>query len=86
MPAMPVDTHVHRVSRRLGLIDGKMSAEAAHAALEKLLNGGRDEVYAFHMHLIGHGRTVCTARRPYCERCTLAGHCDYVQSDRRTIP
>jgi endonuclease-3 len=86
MPAMPVDTHVHRVSRRLGLIDGKMSAEAAHATLEQLLDGERDKVYAFHMHLIGHGRTVCTARRPYCERCTLAGHCDYVQYTRSTVP
>ena len=86
MPAMPVDTHVHRVSRRLGLIDGKMSAEAAHGTLEALLNGGRDEVYAFHMHLIGHGRTVCTARRPNCERCTLASNCDYVQFARPAVP
>lgn len=85
MPAMPVDTHVHRVTRRLGLIDDKLSAEAAHATLEALLGGGRDQVYAFHMHLIGHGRSVCTARRPYCERCSLAGQCDYAQYDRTTV-
>lgn len=79
MPALPVDTHVNRVTKRLGLIDAKLSADAAHGALEALLDGDRDRVYAFHMHLIGHGRQVCTARRPYCERCSLAGHCDYVK-------
>jgi endonuclease-3 len=86
IPAMPVDTHVHRVTRRLGLIDSRMSAEAAHAALETQLGGGRDEVYAFHMHVIHHGRTICTARRPYCERCSLAGLCDYVQHNRSVTP
>ncbi|MCC6791044.1 MAG: endonuclease III [Thermomicrobiales bacterium] len=85
MPALPVDTHVHRVTRRLGLIDDKLSAEAAHVALESLLGGGRDEVYAFHMHLIGHGRLVCTARRPACERCSLAGYCDYVKRRATTL-
>jgi endonuclease-3 len=79
MPAMPVDTHVHRVTKRLGLIDAKMSAESAHEALEGLLGGGRDEFYAFHMHLINHGRQICTARRPFCERCSLAGQCNYVK-------
>jgi endonuclease-3 len=79
VPALPVDTHVHRVTRRLGLIPDKMSADAAHVTLETQLGGNRDEVYAFHMHLIRHGRTVCTARRPYCERCSLVGLCDYAQ-------
>jgi endonuclease III len=79
MPAMPVDTHVHRVTRRIGLIDDKLSADQAHGVLESLLQGDLDQTYAFHMHLIGHGRTVCTARRPFCERCTLASRCDYVQ-------
>jgi endonuclease-3 len=79
MPALPVDTHVHRVTRRLGLIDDKLSADRAHEELESLLQGDRDQTYAFHMHLIGHGRTVCTARRPYCDRCALASRCDYVQ-------
>ena len=79
LPALPVDTHVHRVTRRLGLIDHQMSAEAAHEALETQLAGDRDRVYAFHMHLIYHGRTICTARRPYCERCTLTGLCDFAR-------
>ena len=82
MPAMPVDTHVHRVTQRIGLIDLNTSAEAAHEMLETQLAGGRDEMYAFHMHVIHHGRTVCVARQPRCERCSLIGHCNYVQLNR----
>src|SRR5262249_9993859 len=77
LPAMPVDTHVHRVSRRLGLIGSAMSAESAHAVLERALGENRDEVYAFHLNMIAHGRTVCLARRPRCERCVLTECCDY---------
>lgn len=82
MPALPVDTHVHRVALRIGLIPAKTSADSAHALLEHKLGGDRDDVYAFHMNLIRHGRTVCTARRPYCERCSLSGLCSYVQHNR----
>jgi endonuclease III len=77
MPAMPVDTHVHRVSQRLGLIAPSDSAEAAHELLERDLGENVDEVYAFHVNLIAHGRTVCLARRPRCERCVLTECCDY---------
>jgi endonuclease III len=77
MPAMPVDTHVHRVAQRLGLIATSVRAEAAHEMLERDLGENVNEVYAFHMHLIAHGRTVCLARRPRCERCVLTECCDY---------
>jgi endonuclease-3 len=80
MPALPVDTHVHRVTRRLGLIDDRTTANAAHETLEAQLAGDRDRTYAFHMHLIHHGRTICTARRPYCERCSLTDLCEYARS------
>ena len=76
-PALPVDTHVHRVSKRLGLIGAGVSAEAAHAILEAGLGDDRDRHYDFHLTMIAHGRTVCTARRPFCERCSLTEHCDY---------
>jgi len=79
-PALPVDTHVHRVSKRLGLIGPKVSADAAHSALEAGLGGDRDRVYSFHLTMIAHGRAVCTARRPYCERCPLTEHCDYFRT------
>ncbi|MGI8477530.1 MAG: endonuclease III domain-containing protein [Thermomicrobiales bacterium] len=77
LPAMPVDTHVHRVTRRLGVIGPKVDAEAAHPILESLIGENRDDVYALHMHLIRHGRTVCQARTPACDRCVLTEHCDY---------
>lgn len=80
-PALPVDTHVHRVARRLGLIAEGTSAEAAHDVLEADLGDDVDRVYAFHMDMIEHGRAICTARRPFCERCSLTGCCDYFQRE-----
>ena len=73
MPAMPVDTHVHRVSRRLGLIGDKVSANQAHDLLESMV--APEEVYRFHVYLITHGRQVCKAQRPLCETCALANVC-----------
>ncbi|MGE5596708.1 MAG: endonuclease III domain-containing protein [Hyphomicrobiales bacterium] len=73
LPAMPVDTHVERVAKRLGLIPEKLTPEQAHAALEALVP--QDDYYRFHMLLIKHGRRTCTARRPLCERCPLEPDC-----------
>jgi len=73
MPALPVDTHVLRVARRLGLLPAKATAEQAHRTLEKLAPAG--DVYPFHMLMIEHGRRVCKAQRPQCPRCTLGKIC-----------
>ena len=73
MPAMAVDTHVHRVAKRLGLIGPKVSADDAHDILEPMV--APDEVYAFHVALITHGRRVCKAPRPRCAECVLAYGC-----------
>jgi len=75
LPALPVDTHVHRVSQRLGLIGPKVSAEAAHDLLEQAVPAA--DVYAFHVNMILHGRRVCRALRPLCEQCALSDLCDY---------
>lgn len=72
-PALPVDTHVYRVCRRLGLIDERMSAEDAHDALEALVEP--NDIYAFHIALIKHGRHTCTARTPNCGGCPLNDRC-----------
>jgi endonuclease-3 len=72
-PAMPVDTHVHRVAGRLGLIDAELSAEQAHRPLTEL--AGPENVYALHINLVRHGRRICHARRPQCGRCPLAVIC-----------
>ncbi len=73
LPAMPVDTHVERVAKRLGLIPSKMNAERAHDALAEMVNPG--DYYRFHMLLIKHGRRTCTARKPACDRCPLVDVC-----------
>lgn len=75
LPAMPVDTHVHRVSRRLGLIGERVSAETAHESIERAVGHNRDDVYALHVNLIRHGRAVCRARNPACSRCNLVDLC-----------
>jgi len=75
---LPVDTHVFRVSHRLGLIEKKIGEAKAHAALEKLVPPER--VYPFHVHMIRHGRRVCVAQRPRCGMCVLADRCDYYRS------
>lgn len=75
MPAFPVDTHVHRVSRRIGLIGEKSSREKAHTELEELLP--EEIYYQFHINLIRHGREVCEARNPKCEICMVSDLCDY---------
>lgn len=75
-PALPVDTHVERVSKRLGLVPPKMPADKAHAVLEATLDP--DEVYAFHVDLIQHGRRTCHARGPRCEVCPLETRCPKV--------
>jgi endonuclease-3 len=76
-PAFPVDTHVHRVSRRLGLIAERVSAAQAHTLLEELAPPAW--YYALHLNLIRHGRQVCRARKPRCEECVLNELCDFYQ-------
>ena len=73
MPAMPVDTHIYRVSKRLGLIGGRVNAEKAHDVLEAKVRP--EDVFGFHLYLINHGRRVCKALRPLCDRCVLAWDC-----------
>jgi len=75
-PVMPVDTHVHRVARRLGVIDAKVTAEQAHPLLTELAGpGDAAQIYAVHVDFVRHGRRICHARRPSCGECPLAGMC-----------
>ena len=75
LPAFPVDTHVHRVTGRLGLRPDKLSADDSHAYFEDLLPP--ESYYAAHLNLIRHGREVCHALRPECGRCVLKHMCKY---------
>ena len=72
-PSMPVDTHVFRVAKRLGLIDSRTSAQKAHNLLQERVPPAR--IYQLHVHMIEHGRRVCHARRPSCNNCILRGIC-----------
>jgi endonuclease-3 len=75
-PLMPVDRHVERVSRRVGLIGPKASADDAHEIFLGLL--APDQMYEAHVNLITHGREICHARRPDCARCPLRPRCRFV--------
>jgi endonuclease-3 len=83
-PAFPVDTHVHRVTRRLGLIGPKVNRERAHVLLESTLP--EKIYYAFHLNVIRHGREVCAAREPRCEVCALQDMCDDYAQRSRSAP
>jgi endonuclease-3 len=75
-PVVPVDTHVHRVARRLGLVDRRATAAQTEAALERLAPPER--AYAAHVLLITHGRRVCRAPTPRCSACVLRDLCPQI--------
>lgn len=75
-PYFPVDTHVHRIALRLGLVPPGTDAVRTQVALQAAI--APEEMYAVHMNLIRHGRAVCDAQRPECEECVLAPRCPRV--------
>jgi endonuclease-3 len=86
--ALPVDTHVHRVAQRLGLVPAKTGAAQSHDLLEAMLTP--EEVYPFHISLIKHGRRICRAQRPLCNQCPLLDGCPagskFVSTTSRVMP
>lgn len=74
-PAFPVDTHIYRVTGRIGLRPEKMTVEQAHPHLESLFPP--ETYYAAHLTLIRLGREVCAARKPNCPKCPIIGLCNY---------
>lgn len=77
-PAFPVDTHVHRTTRRLGLAPSTASPDKVMRIIEE--HASPSTFYPLHMNLISHGRAVCKAQRPRCEACVLADLCDWRQA------
>ena len=75
IPFMPVDTHVNRVSRRLGLVPEDASIEKAERILEEITPP--DKYLTLHLNLIRHGRLICKARDPKHDQCSLRPICDY---------
>ncbi|MDT7541849.1 MAG: endonuclease [Acidobacteriota bacterium] len=74
----PLDTHIFRVLRRVGLVPEKCSDTRAHELVNRVVPAGK--FYAFHVNLIRHGRKICRPREPLCERCPIVEYCDYGQT------
>jgi endonuclease-3 len=81
-PVMPVDTHVHRVSQRVGLIGPKVAPNAAHALLLDLLPPDPYVLFNFHIANLKHGQRICVWGTPHCERCPLPDICDWYRANR----
>jgi endonuclease-3 len=73
MPAIAIDTHIYRVSQRLGLIGPKVNADKAHDLLEQATEP--EQRYPFHISFITHGRQTCKAQRPLCHQCIISFGC-----------
>jgi endonuclease-3 len=73
-PAFPVDTHIYRVSGRLGIREADLTLEETHDFLESAI--APQDYYAAHLNLIRLGREICHARKPDCENCPLVEMCD----------
>ncbi|TAK34053.1 MAG: endonuclease III [Chloroflexota bacterium] len=82
-PALPVDTHVYRVARRLALFDPRTTPDQAHRILEGMVPPAK--VYDFHLNMIAHGRRVCKAPVPICPRCVLECLCPKVGVDLSAV-
>lgn len=74
-PVFPVDTHVFRVTKRLGLIPQEVTRKKAHQLLDKITEN--IDVYSLHLNIIRHGRTICKSRKPRCKECFLNKYCNY---------
>ncbi|MBI5930148.1 MAG: endonuclease III [Chloroflexi bacterium] len=81
-PVLPVDTHVHRISQRLGLIGPKVTAEKAHALLLALFPPDPPMLFNFHINMLRHGQKLCTWQDPRCEKCPLTDICNWYQENR----
>jgi endonuclease-3 len=79
-PAFPVDTHIYRVTGRIGLLPNGMTVAEAHSHLEELLPP--EDYYAAHLNLIRLGREICIARQPACQRCPMQSLCNYAKLKR----
>ena len=79
---LPVDTHLHRVSGRIGLIGSKVSADKAHRELLALLPHDGHVLYNFHIAMLRHGQKICVWKNPRCARCPLTDICNYFQENQ----
>ena len=83
LPVFPMDTHIFRITRRMGLIPEKGSDDQSHALMESLIPDGKH--YSLHINLIHHGRRVCRPRNPRCDNCCLIEYCIYGQRNTQDL-
>ncbi len=76
----PVDTHVHRICRRLGLVAEKATAEKTFWEMQPLVPKGKS--YSLHMNFLKLGRTICFARKPKCNICPIQGECEFFEREK----
>ncbi len=79
-PYMPVDTHVHRVSNRLGLVNTKNPTQTERELLKII---PRELLVKAHHLLVLHGRYICKARKPLCEKCRVTQYCEYYKQQNK---
>lgn len=81
IPAFPVDTHIYRVTGRLGARPGNLDLEKTHRLMEEMVDP--KDFYAGHLNLIRLGREVCQARNPRCAVCPVVNYCEYPSKTSR---
>ena len=79
-PVFPLDTHIFRIARRLGLIPERCSDEEAHNRMGEMIP--RKRYFETHINLIRHGRRICRPRDPLCEQCCLVDYCQFYESSQ----
>lgn len=80
-PIFPVDTHIYRISKRLGWLDEKVSEAKANELLDKVVPN--EIKYRLHLNMIAHGRKVCKPQNPRCDECALKHLCNYALKRQR---
>ena len=85
MPAQPVDTHIERVSKRIGMTNGERTPTGVQHVLESCLPADGQTMFAFHVNLIRHGREICVARHPKCSVCMMTSICDYYSQQPQPV-
>lgn len=80
-PAIPVDTHVDRVSKRLGLVKKGGTPKTVEKQLKKMIS--KDKWFYLNHAMVDHGQTICKPQNPLCEKCSLTQYCKYYKQKRK---
>jgi endonuclease III len=79
-PVFPVDTHIFRISKRLGWLDEKVTEAKANELLDQIVPN--EIKYRLHLNMIAHGRQICRPQKPKCQECVLRNLCEYFRKQQ----